>query len=83
MEQGLKPLAQYFVAGIDHHERLRVGLTDDLAHSSDLAAAHDREEHDTLLARIASLPRQEGHAALQLLQDALLDLLGVLSDDKD
>ena len=24
MEQGLEPLAQHFVAGIDHHERLRV-----------------------------------------------------------
>ena len=71
MEQGLEPLAQHFVAGIDHHKRLRVGLADDLAHGGDLAAAHDREEHDALLARIASLSRQEGHAALQLLQDAL------------
>lgn len=29
MEQGLESLAQHFVAGIDHHKRLRVGLADD------------------------------------------------------
>jgi hypothetical protein len=79
--RGLNP-PPHLVTGADHHERLRVGLSDDLAQRRDLPAVGRYEQHHSFLARETALPTQDRHPPLQPIHDRIPNCFRLRDDDQ-